>query len=64
MQPLLKLLFALLLQPLVLKVDAFDTQVAFVVASCTGVQDIRTETGVSSMATSSTEEFVTAVIYR
>jgi hypothetical protein len=61
-QPLLKLLFALLLQPLVFKADAFGTQVAFIVASRTGVQDIRTEIGVSSMATSSTEEFVTAVI--
>jgi hypothetical protein len=59
---LLKLLFALLLQPFVLEVDPFDTQVAFIVASCTGVQEIRTEIGVSSMATGSTEEFVAAVI--
>jgi hypothetical protein len=61
-QFLLKLLLALLLQPLVLEVDPFDTQVAFVVASCTGIQEIRTEVGVSSMATGSTEEFVGAVI--
>jgi hypothetical protein len=61
-QLLLKLLSAMLLKPVVLKAAAFDTHVAFVVASCTGVHDILTEIGVFLKATSSTEEFVAAVV--
>ena len=61
-QPLLKLLLALLLYPLVFQVDPFDTQAAFVVASRAGVQDVATEIRASSMAASSTEEFVTTVV--
>jgi hypothetical protein len=55
-------LSATLLELLVLEVGPFFAHVAYVVASYTVVHHVLTEIGIFSNATSSTEEFVTAVI--